>query len=239
MSAIPILMYHNIDRAPKGVRLRGLYVAPDRFRRQMRLLKWLGFQGITQAEAIPYLRGEVRGKVVVLTFDDGYRDNLVHALPVLQDCGFRATCHVVSDALGSYNRWDAAHLGARKAIMTAAELREWVAAGMEVGAHSRSHARLPDLEAVVLREELRGSRAALEDLLGRPVTSFCYPYGAAGERERELVRELGFASAVTVRRGRARAGDDRWNLPRVAVGGHHGPQVFPLQILTPYEDRRR
>ncbi|MGC9238092.1 MAG: polysaccharide deacetylase family protein [Acidithiobacillus sp.] len=239
MSAIPILMYHNIDRAPRGVRLRGLYVSPGRFRRQMQLLKWLGFRGISQAEALPYLCGEAQGKVAVITFDDGYRDNLVHALPVLRDLGFRATCHVVSDAVGAYNRWDAEQLGARKAMMDAAELRQWVAAGMEVGAHSRSHARLPELDAAALREEIQGSRTALEDLLGQPVRSFCYPYGAAGERERALVRELGFASAVTVRRARARPGDDLWGLPRVAVGGHHGPQVFPLQILTAHEDRHR
>ena len=239
MNPIPILMYHNVERAPKGVGLRGLYVTPGRFRRQMQLLKWLGYRGISQAEAVPYLRGEASGKVVVITFDDGYRDNLEHALPVLCDCGFRATCHVVSDAIGAYNRWDAEQLGARKAVMSAAELRQWVAAGMEVGAHSRSHARLPELDEDALYAEVQGSRAALEDLLGRAVTSFCYPYGAAGERERALVRELGFASAVSVRRARARPGDDLWNLPRVAVGGHHGPQVFPLQILTAHEDRHQ
>lgn len=231
-------MYHNVDRDPPGVRLRGLYVSVARFHRQMKLLKRLGYQGISQHEALPYLRGEATGKVVVITFDDGYRDNLRNALPILQELGFRATCHVVSGAVGGYNFWDAEQLGARKAIMSVSELREWAAAGMEVGSHSQSHPRLPELAQEPLRQELLASRATLEDILGQAVQSFCYPYGAAGERERDLVQNLGFASAVTVRRGRAQPGDDLWSLPRIGVGERHLPHVILLQLVWRYQASR-
>ena len=231
-------MYHNIDRAPSGVRMRGLYVSTSRFIHQMRFLKLLGYQGISQHEALPYLRGHKTGKVVVITFDDGYQDNLRNALPILLELGFRATCHVVSGAVGGYNFWDAEQLGTRKAIMSAPELREWAAAGMEVGSHSQSHPQLPGLSPGFLRQELLASRATLEDILGQAVRSFCYPYGAYGERERDLVQNLGFASAVTVRRERAQPGDDLWTLPRIGIGGRHLPHVILLQLMYGYQASR-
>ncbi|MHB8247931.1 MAG: polysaccharide deacetylase family protein [Acidithiobacillus sp.] len=238
MNSIPILMYHNVARAPRGVKLRGLYVSPRRFARQMALLRLLGYRGLSMTAALPYLRGEQRGKVAVITFDDGYRDNLENALPALQRHGFSATCYVVSKAIGRYNHWDAETLGIRKPLMDASELRAWQAAGMEIGAHGRQHLRLPDCSPATLEDEIMGSKADLQDLLGQPVTQFCYPYGAAGPREAQAVQAAGFAAAVTVARGRARAGTDLFLLPRILVGGHHGPHMFPLQLLSAYEDRR-
>ena len=108
---------------------------------------------------------------------------------------------------------------------------------MEIGAHSRHHPRLPELGESGLDEEVAGAKHDLEGILAVPVTQFCYPYGAAGVRERETVRRAGFAAAVTVRRGRALPGGDLFDLPRVMVGGHHAPHVFPLQLLTRHEDR--
>ena len=230
-------MYHNIAVAPQGVRLRGLYVSPRRFARQMALLHWWGYRGLSMSAALPYLRGEREGKVAVITLDDGYRDNLEYAMPVLQRHGFTATCYVVSAAIGTDNHWDAQQLGTHKPLMDMNELCRWRDAGMEVGAHSRHHPHLPDWSESELDVEVAGSRRELEGLLAVPVTQFCYPYGAAGPREREAARRAGFAAAVTVRRGRAQPGEDLFGLPRVMVGGHHAPHVFPLQLLTRHEDR--
>ena len=237
MKPVPILMYHNIAVAPQGVKLRGLYISPRRFARQMALLHWLGYQGLSMSAAMPYLRGEREGKVVVITLDDGYRDNLEHALPVLQRHGFTATCYVVSAAIGTDNHWDAQQLGTHKPLMNVHELHRWREAGMEIGAHSRHHPRLPELSEPELDDEVSGSKRELEGLLAVPVTQFCYPYGAAGLRERAAARRAGFVAAVTVRRGRVLPGTDLMDLPRVMVGGHHAPHVFPLQLLTRHEER--
>jgi peptidoglycan/xylan/chitin deacetylase (PgdA/CDA1 family) len=104
---IPILMYHQIDASPpKGTPLRGLTVTPERFARQMGLLRLLGYRGLSMTELEPYLRCELTGKVVGITFDDGYQNNLEHALPVLQRNGFSATCYAVSDPFEGRNAWD-------------------------------------------------------------------------------------------------------------------------------------
>lgn len=239
MPRLPILMYHNIARAPRDLRVyRSLFVSPAAFARQMWLLRRLGYRGLSMSAAMPYLRGERRGRVAVITLDDGYVDNLDAALPVLQHHGFSATCYVVSGSIGRYNQWDAERLGVRKPLMSAEQLRDWQRGGMEVGAHSRSHPRLTQCSDAQLRDEIHGSKATLEDRLGTAVTQFCYPYGDADDRVAAVVREAGFAAATTTRRGRASAGMDLWQLPRVQVARHHLLPQFALRVLSRYEDRR-
>ena len=85
---IPILMYHSIETMPKGTVMRGLHVTPKRFAFQMRLLRLFGYQGLSMNKLQPYLEGEKTGKVVGLTFDDGYKNNLTNALPTLKKHDF-------------------------------------------------------------------------------------------------------------------------------------------------------
>ena len=231
-------MYHNIGRSPKGANLRGLYVRRGAFARQMRILRALGFQGISMSAAMPYLRGEREGRVVAITFDDGYVDTLENALPVLQEVGFSATCYVVSGRIGQYNHWDATALNVRKPLMSAVQLRAWQAAGMEVGAHTRTHPRLPVCTDEELKNEIAGSRADLQELLGAPVTQFCYPYGELDDRVVNVVRQAGFVAATSTRRGRAQANDDLLRLRRVLVSGSTLLHLFVMKLFTRYEDRR-
>ena len=237
--ACPIFMYHNIDRAPRGLRRwRSLYVSPGAFARQMWLLKRMGYKGLSMADAMPYLRGEQQGRIAVITLDDGYVDNLERALPVLQRYGFTATCYVVSGSIGRYNNWDAEKLGIHKPLMTPAQLRAWHAGGMEIGAHTRSHPRLTQCNDTQLYEEIAGSKADLEDHLGAAVTQFCYPYGDMDDRVADATRAAGYDAATTTHRGRATAGMNLWRLPRVQVARHHVLPQFAMRAFTNYENRR-
>jgi peptidoglycan/xylan/chitin deacetylase (PgdA/CDA1 family) len=233
---VPILMYHNVARPPAGAALPGLYVPAGTFRRQLRLLRLFRYRGISMSEALPYLRGERQGRVVALTFDDGYADTVANALPVLQETGFTATCYVVSGELGGWNRWDEERLKVRKPIMSEAQLKEWVTAGMEVGAHTRTHPRLrgcTDLEG-----EVAGSRMDLEELTSHAVHQFCYPYGDYDARVLDAVARAGFHAAVSTRRGRAGRAADLLQLPRVLVRGDDYEGRLLLKLLTRYEERR-
>ena len=238
VTAIPILMYHNIGTPPAGARLRGLYVRSKSFARQMRLLRLLGYQGLSMSAAMPYLRGEKQGKVAVITLDDGYLDTYDNALPALHANGFSATCYFVSDRLGRSNDWDGAALKVDKPLMSAAQMREWHAAGMEVGAHSRTHPRLTQCTDKQLQQELAGSKAELEALIGAPVTQFCYPYGDYDVRVAEATHAAGYAAATTTARGRAKPGDDLMQLRRVLITGSNMLHLVALKLLTGYEDGR-
>lgn len=238
-NVLPILMYHNIAQVPADLRVyRSLYVSPGKFARQMWLLKQLGYTGLSMSAALPYLRGQRQGRVVVITLDDGYVDNLDAALPVLRQFGFSATTYVVSGSIGRCNQWDAERLGVRKPLMSVGELRRWNDAGMETGAHTRTHPRLTHSNDAALREEIHGCKTDLEDRLGSAVTQFCYPYGDVDDRVAAVVREAGYEAATTTRRGRAVAGADLWRLPRVQIARHHILPQFVARVLTRYEDRR-
>lgn len=238
MNTIPILMYHNIGEPPEGAKLRSLYVRTGAFGRQMWLLKLLGYRGISMSEAMPYLRGEKTGKVVAITFDDGYLDTLEQALPILNTFGFSATCYFVSGRLGGFNDWDAAALNVNKQLMTKEQMLAWHAAGMEVGAHSRTHPRLTRCSDAQLAEELAGSKVDLEALTGASVTQFCYPYGDLDNRVAEAARKAGFSAATTVQRGRAQPGDDVMLLRRILVSGSNTLIHLLLKLFTRYEDKR-
>jgi peptidoglycan/xylan/chitin deacetylase (PgdA/CDA1 family) len=237
-AALPILMYHNVANPPVGTPIPALYVPPRSFERQMALLARLGIRGVTLSDGLRWLRGREPGRVVAITLDDGYADNVENALPILARYGFGATCYVASAALGRYNAWDAEKLQVRKPVMTAAQLAEWTRAGMEVGAHTRTHPHLPQVSSDQVEEEVRGSRSDLEQLTGREVQHFCYPYGEFDDRVLEVVRRAGFATATTVRRARARAEDDPYRLPRVQVREQDPLGRFLLKLITPYEDFR-
>jgi peptidoglycan/xylan/chitin deacetylase (PgdA/CDA1 family) len=235
---IPILMYHQIDEPPpRGTPLRGLVVSPKSFARQMQLLKWMGYQGLSMRDLEPYLNGEKQGRVVGITFDDGYHNNLTHALPVLQKQGFTATCYGVSGLLGGTNAWDADKV-ALKPLMTVDEWRLWHHAGMDVGSHTCHHVDLTAVDETTASDEITRSKRELEQAIGCEVRHFCYPYGRYLPEHAQMAQQAGYATATTTRRGRVRVGDDGFALPRVMVArATHGLQ-FLLKVASRYEDAR-
>jgi peptidoglycan/xylan/chitin deacetylase (PgdA/CDA1 family) len=238
--SIPILTYHHTEQAPpKGFPMRSLWVTPSSFSTQMRWLARLGYRGLAMSELMPYLRGEKKGKVVGITLDDGYQSNVSHALPILKQHGFSATCYVVSGRLGQHNEWDAALGMAKAALMSGEEMRAWVDEGMEVGSHTCSHADLNQLSLAEARHELLQSKSDLENLLQKPVTQFCYPYGHFSPELEALVSQAGYEAATTTHRGRACATDRMTALPRVPVVRSTYAVQFLLKVLTHYEDSKR
>jgi peptidoglycan/xylan/chitin deacetylase (PgdA/CDA1 family) len=239
-ASIPILVYHQISQAPaKGAPFRGLYVAPAAFARQMALLRLLGYQGLSMGALLPYLKGEKCGKVVGLTFDDGYLNNLTHALPVLQRHGFSSTCYAVSNKLGQTNDWDRDIGIAQVPLMTADDLRLWVAGGQEVGSQTQNHVRLLQSDASTALAEMTQCKAALEGLLGSPVAHFCYPFGEYDPTHVAMARQAGFQTVTTTRRGRSMVGANLLELPRAPVLRSTTLPVFWLKVATAYEDRER
>ena len=205
-------------------------------------MKWLarlGYQGLSMTALMPYLTGERRGKVVGITFDDGYLNNLLHAGPTLKHYGFSATCYVVSQLLGKTNLWDLEAGIGQTALMDVSQLRQWQSLGLEVGAHTRHHARLMDIDPMKAREEIAGCKHELESMIGLEVSHFCYPYGAFAEEHVTMAREAGYRTVTTTQRSRCLAGEDFMRLPRVPVVRSTTRLGLLLKLATTYEDRRR
>lgn len=96
-----VLMYHQVASVPEiGAPFRGLNVAPENFKSQMQWLARLGHQGLSLRELAPYINGEKQGRVVGITFDDGFENVHKHAFPILSEFGFTVTCFFVSGEIG-------------------------------------------------------------------------------------------------------------------------------------------
>lgn len=236
---IPILMYHQVDTPePKGTKLRGLTVSPQSFAKQMALIKLYGYQGLSMRDLEPYLSGERSGKVVGITLDDGYRNNLTHALPVLQKHGFTATCYGVSTQIDGTNVWDQ-HLGIRqKPLMSKHDWMLWNTGGMEIGSHGRTHGDLTAMPQLQALEEIQQSKWDLENIFQCNVHHFCYPYGRYAEEHVDMVRKAGYFSATTTHRGRVHRENNPFELNRIMIARACNWLQFSLKILTAYEDKR-
>jgi peptidoglycan/xylan/chitin deacetylase (PgdA/CDA1 family) len=201
-----ILTYHSIGR-----RRYEMNVTPEAFAAQM---AWLAVhQPVISLEAAA--AGETG---VAITFDDGYRDNLINALPILEHYGFPATLFTVSGYLGS------SLPGEREpesgTLLSPEELREAAARGMTIGGHTRSHPRLSKLSRAQQVEEIAGCKADLESILGQAITTFAYPYGSAldfSPESVEIVRDTGFTLACSNRYGPVRAADGPFAFRRIWI----------------------
>jgi peptidoglycan/xylan/chitin deacetylase (PgdA/CDA1 family) len=215
---IPILLYHQIDEpADRGTPFRYLTVTPRNFYRQMKWLKRLGWTGLSMRDLRPYLQGERVGKVVGITFDDGFHSVYANALPVLEEFGFSATAYFVSRQVGGFNAWDAAVGVPYAACMSKEEILEWSGLGHEVGAHTQDHVHLTAIAPHEARRQIAEARFELEDIVGNEVDAFCYPYGQVTNKIRSMVEEAGYSSATTTRSGRAQSPDDMLLLPRILL----------------------
>ncbi len=238
--SIPILMYHQIDLpAARGTQFRSLTVHPASFRRQMRWMHRLGYQGLSMRDLMPYLRGEQTGRVFGITFDDGFRNVFEHALPVLSEAGFTATNYFVANQLGGSNVWDVAKGMPVSALMSLPQMRQWALAGQEVGSHGMDHLHLSRLTPEHARHQMTDSRQTLAQLVDQDVTAYCYPYGDFKPEHVRMAQDAGYTNATTTERGLARAEDDFYQLHRVGIWNRTHLLRFFQKCLTQHEERRR
>ncbi len=210
-----ILMYHGVADVTEDP--NQLCVTPSRFARQMAALHRLGLRGVGIGALVDAMRAGRQRGLVGITFDDGYANVAEAALPELTRHGFTATVFIISDRLGSTNEWDE---GPAWPLLTAGQVGELAAAGLEIGSHSATHVRLAGLAADQLETEVSGSRASLSELMSAPVRGFAYPFGSMDAAARRAVHHAGYDYACAVETPAADLGI--MALPRIYVGQRDG-----------------
>ena len=205
-------MYHKLGPRPRGVRLKGLYVSRSLFERQLSELHGAGFT--TPAHGPPPLCEGNPGRRIALTFDDGFTNVFQHGLEPLARHGFRAIEFLVADLVGRCNEWEIQEGETRQPLMEEAQIRDWLAAGHEIGSHTLTHPFLTQVPPAKAREEITASRKKLEDMFGRPIRHFCYPYGDWDETVRDLVIAAGYETACTTNAGVNAEADSPFALKR-------------------------
>jgi len=208
-----MLMYHSV-RAGKSKPNWPWAVSLQQFRDQLDFLSREGYATPTMDELVTNPQ-RWAGRTAVITFDDGYADNLA-ACEELQKRGMRATWFVVSGSIGDLPKWPAEGRPSGR-LLNAIELREMQACGMEIGSHTVNHVRLTEVSDARLAGELSDSKAALEDLLGSPVGSFAYPYGVWDVRCDDAVKQAGYSAACITRTGWALRDANPYLLRRLTI----------------------
>lgn len=240
----PILMYHEISRQPSlDPRLA---VTPADFARQLEYLAANGYTSLTVTQLVQTMTGRARwpAKPVVLTFDDGYADFYLRALPLLTSFGCTGTVFVTTGWIADAGP-DSSGDGPCNTLCWS-QIADTAGAGIEIGAHGHHHAELDQLAAGQLREELTSSMARLQDRLSVPVTGMAYPFGYSNRGVRMAVAAAGYRHACAV--GNRILGDqiDLFALPRVTIGrstrlpafarvvrgDHLPPQYLGYRMLT-------
>lgn len=237
---VPILMYHSISDEPEdGVApYYRLTTSPRRFAEQMQWLDQHGYRGMSLEMALAMLADGYAGNwpLVAITFDDGYRDFYTEAWPILQRHHFTATLYLPTAFVGSQRK--SFH---GRECLTWNEVRELRTHGFRFGSHTVHHPKLHELSWDAIVDELQRSKDGIEQELGEAVASFAYPYAFPQEDRRftarfaELLRAQGYRSGVTTRIGRARAGDDLFDLKRLPVNSGDDEALFSAKLQGAYD----
>lgn len=219
MIRVPILLYHYVEYVKdKGDTIRqSLSLSPYTFEEELATLRDAGYTFMTAGEVADALSGKIMlpEKPIVLTFDDGYRDFYTDVYPILKKYRVKATAYIIAGFLGYPNN------------MTAWQVKEIADEGLvEIGAHTVNHAWLKGLPSERLTYEVDTGKKILEDLTGRAVVSFAYPYGAFDVPAIQVIADAGFTSAVSTVPGADQYQISRYFLYRLRPGGKTGEALL-------------
>ena len=223
-------MYHSISSSASK-EFRPFAVSSEHFEEHISFIQESGYRCWTVSGLLDALKSdpEVAQDAVVITFDDGFEDFYSAALPVLMRHGATATLYGVTGAIGGTSTWLLNSGEDSRRMLDWRQIKEICDLGIEIGAHTITHPQLDCIPASRAKEEITGSKHALEDKLGIAVRSFAYPYGFYNKAVRSLVKEAGYDSACAVRYAMSSAVDDRFALSRHIV--RHGARDAQIGAL--------
>jgi peptidoglycan/xylan/chitin deacetylase (PgdA/CDA1 family) len=237
---LPILMYHSLSDNPENDVPAYYKTSTDPliFRQQMRFLAAEGYKTMDLMQVIERLQNDwpFPEKTVAITFDDGLKDFYVHGFPVLKELGFEATVFLPTAFIGDDRR-----SFKNSECLTWSEVREMSQAGVAFGSHTINHPQLKELPRHEVERELAGSKARIEQELGKSMSLFSYPYAFPQENRsfardfRQLLIQTGYACCVTTELGRVRAGDDPYRLKRLPANSLDDPALFRAKLEGGYD----
>jgi peptidoglycan/xylan/chitin deacetylase (PgdA/CDA1 family)/UDP-N-acetylglucosamine:LPS N-acetylglucosamine transferase len=225
---IPILMYHRVISDKKDAGSHGIFVYIEQFEDHLKILKEKGFETIT-FEDLKNIglskRFDKNKKYIILTFDDGYKDNFENVLPLLRKYKMKAVIYLTNQ---TYNVWDVENFKNRKSgilsdkkfeLMNKNEILEIQNSGLvEFGGHTVTHHSLKDLNFESAKNEIMANKFYLEEFLGKKLISFSYPYGEfSNEVKNFLEKESDFKFATTTDYSGFCISDDVFAIRRIAV----------------------
>lgn len=206
---VPILIYHHIGplHPTATPNLKSFSIDTEMFEKQLAYLQSKGYNTISFEQLGNNLtwNAALPKKPVILSFDDGWENQYIYALPLLQKYGFTATFFVPTANIGHHHilNWD--------------EIKKIDRAGMVIGAHSITHPFLNKITEDEAKKEIVESKQTIEKNLGKTVYDFAYPYGQYNDRVIQMVKEAGYRTARTTDLGIYQKKEILWNLKGMLI----------------------
>ncbi|MCX7978200.1 MAG: polysaccharide deacetylase family protein [Bdellovibrionaceae bacterium] len=227
---LPILMYHIVSEAPLETKHR-IFVSKEKFKEQCRFLRRCGYPTLGFEDIKSWITGTLPWnlfpkKPVIITFDDGYKNNLDLALPILQEEGLKAVIFLLADKRITTNQWDQGEVP-ELPLLSPGERQRIASSGVfEIGSHGLSHRKLTEMSDAEAWLEISRSRELLEEEFGFAPVSYAFTYGLAEDRHRSMVQRAGYDFAVNTDSGALHFADNQFDIFRV--------NIFPEDTLLSF-----
>jgi len=214
---IPILMYHSISYE-KGNILR---VSKENFRNQMKYLKDNNYTTLTLDELYNYMKTakNLPNKPIVITFDDGYKDNYVNAYPILKEFKLKATVFVITNTIDY-----------EKDYLTSTEIKSMDLNNIRIESHTASHEHLDQIPYIDTVKTMTTSKYKLEKILNRKIDYIAYPYGGYTESTIKAAKQSGYKLAFSTRLGWINKNDNIYSLGRIFVNSNLNLEQFKAKL---------
>lgn len=219
---IPVLYYHSVLPDSEVTTRNEVTISPENLKTQLQLVKDLGYTTLTMSELNDYIinNKEIPKKSILITFDDGYADNYVHAFPILKELDMKATIFVISSGIdGGY-------------YMSSDQLKDMVNYGIDIESHTVNHVHLDTLPYEEQLKELKDSKATIEKVTNKEVLSIAFPFGDYNENTLKAVTDAGYSIAFTTNRGLANRTDNKIALDRIYVSSEYSIDTFKERLLN-------
>ncbi|MBE6050296.1 MAG: polysaccharide deacetylase family protein [Clostridium sp.] len=219
---IPVLYYHSVLPDSEVTTRNEVTISPENLKKQLSLVKELGYTTLTMSELNDYIvnNKEIPKKSILITFDDGYADNYVHAFPILKELDMKATIFVISSGIdGGY-------------YMSSDQLKDMVKYGIDIESHTVNHVHLNTLSYEEQLKELKDSKATIEKVTNKEVLSIAFPFGDFNNDTLKAATDAGYSVAFTTNKGLANRTDNKVALDRIYVSSEYSLETFKDRLLN-------
>ena len=214
---IPVLMYHSIDYE-KGNELR---VPKETFEKHMEWLHKKGFNTLTMKEYYNAISTgkQVPKKAILITFDDGYKDNYTNGLPVMKRYKMKGTIFVITSTIDK-----------SRAYINSEEIKEFHQNNFDIESHTVNHRELNHMSYEEQLSELKASKETLDKLLSKETTAICYPVGRYNEDTLKACKEAGYKLAFTTVPGFSNVDQGVYKLKRIRINASTTVEQMELML---------
>ncbi|MDS0528268.1 polysaccharide deacetylase family protein [Clostridium sp. SHJSY1] len=219
---IPVLYYHSVLPDSETPTKNEVTISPEKLKEELKLVQSLGYTTLTISEVNDYIinKKPIPQKSILITFDDGYTDNYVHAFPILKELNMKATIFVISSGIDSGY------------YMSKDQLKEMSDYGIDIESHTVNHVHLNTLSYEEQLKELKDSKAKIESVTNKPVLSIAYPFGDFNENSKKAAKDAGYSLAFTTNLGLSNRTDNPVALDRIYVSSEYSLEMFKDRLLN-------